>query len=92
MTTRRGQLVDMRQRLTAQISARRKLGVYGDVEILDDELKEVLDTQIDDIEWRIEGVIAQVEALSTTANLLRSIPGIGPVSAAMLIAELPELG
>lgn len=92
LTTRRGQLVDMRKRLKAQISARRKQGVSADVEIMDDELKEVLDTQIDDIERRIEDVIAQVETLSARANLLRSIPGIGPISAATLIAELPELG
>lgn len=92
LTTRRGQLVDMRKRLKAQISARRKQGVSADVETMDDELKEVLDTQIDDIERRIENVIAQAETLAAKANLLRSIPGIGPVSAAMLIAELPELG
>jgi transposase len=40
----------------------------------------------------IENAIAQTEALAARANLLRSIPGIGPVYAAMLIAELPELG
>ena len=92
LTTRRGQLVDMRKRLKAQIAARRKQGISADVETMDDELKEVLDTQIDQIERRIENVIAQVEPLAAKANLLRSIPGIGPVSAAMLIAELPELG
>jgi transposase len=92
LTTRRGQLVDMRKRFKAQISARRKQGVSADVETMDDELKEVLDTKIDDIERRIENVIAQVETLAAKANLLRSIPGVGPVSAAMLIAELPELG
>lgn len=92
LTTRRGQLVDMRKRLKAQIGARRKQGISADVETMDDELKEVLDTQIDQIERRIENVIAQVEPLAAKANLLRSIPGIGPVSAAMLIAELPELG
>jgi transposase len=59
---------------------------------MDDDLQEVLDTQIHDIERRIEKVIAKVETLATKANLLRSIPGIGPVSAAMLIAELPEIG
>jgi len=59
---------------------------------MDDDLKDILDTQIDAIEQRIENVIAQVEPLAAKANLLRSIPGIGPVSAAMLIAELPELG
>ena len=82
----------MRKRLKAQISARRKQGVSADVETMDDDLQEVLDTQIHDIERRIENAIAQVETLATKANLLRSIPGIGPVSAAMLIAELPELG
>ena len=92
LTTRRGQLVDIRKRLKAQMAARRKQGISADVETMDDELKEVLDTQIDHIERRIENVIAQVEPLAAKANLLRSIPGIGPVSAAMEIAELPELG
>lgn len=92
LTTRRGQIVDMRKRLKAQISAREKQGVSADVKTMDDALKDVLDTQIDAIERRIENVIAHVEPLATKATLLRSIPGIGPVSAAMLIAELPELG
>ncbi|WP_420006263.1 hypothetical protein [Arenibacterium sp. LLYu02] len=57
---------------------------------MDNELKEMLDTQINGIERRIEGIIAQVETLAATANLPRSIPGIGLVSAAVLTAELPE--
>lgn len=92
LTTRRGQLVDMRKRLKAQISARKKQGVSADVETMDDDLQNVLGAQISVIEQRIENVIAQTEPLAAKANLLRSIPGIGPVSAAMLIAELPELG
>ena len=92
LTTRRGQLVDMRKRLKAQIGARKKQGVSADVETLDDDLQDVLDAQISVIERRIENVIAQAEPLAAKASLLRSIPGIGPVSAAMLIAELPELG
>ncbi|MEB8389309.1 IS110 family transposase [Rhodobacteraceae bacterium KMM 6894] len=92
LTTRRGQLVDMRKRLKAQIWARKKQGISADVEAMDDDLKDVLDIQIDAVERRIEKIIAQVETLAVRANLLRSIPGIGPVSAAMLIAELPELG
>jgi len=59
---------------------------------MDDDLEDVLRTQIEALERRIENVIAQVEPFAAKANLLRSIPGIGPVSAAMLIAELPELG
>jgi transposase len=52
----------------------------------------MLDTQVGDIERRIDSVMAQKEASAAKARLLWSIPGIGPVSAAMLIAELPELG
>jgi transposase len=59
---------------------------------MDNNLKDVLDTQIDDIEHRIENVIARVEIFVARAGLLRSITGIGQVSAAMLIAELPERG
>jgi transposase len=59
---------------------------------MDDALKTMLDTRIGELERRIESVIAQEEGSATKARLLRSIPGIGPVSAAMLIAEMPELG
>ena len=92
LTTRRGQLVEMRKRLKAQIGARRKQDVSADVETMDDDLRGMLDAQISVIEQRIENVIADAEPLAARANLLRSIPGIGPISAAMLIAEMPELG
>ena len=92
LTTRRAQIVDMRKRLTAQISARKKQNVPAEVEGMDEDLKTMLDTQIHDLERRIESAIAQEETSAVKASLLRSIPGIGPVSAAMLIAEMPELG
>jgi transposase len=43
-------------------------------------------------EQRSNRAISSEEMSATIAHLLRSIPGIGPVSAAMLIAEMPELG
>ena len=92
LTTRRAQIVDMRKRLSAQIAARRKQDIHADVEGMDADLRAMLDTQISDLERRIDSVIAQEETLVAKARLLRSIPGIGPVSAAMLIAEMPELG
>ena len=82
----------MRNRLSAQIAARQKKGIPADVKGMDDALKAMLETQIGDLERRIETVIAQEKTSAAEAKLLRSIPGIGPVSAAMLIAELPELG
>ena len=66
--------------------------ISADVEAMDDALKAMLDTQVGDLERRIERVIAQEESSAAKARLLRSIPGIGPVSAAMLLAEMPELG
>ncbi|MBB4021214.1 MULTISPECIES: IS110 family RNA-guided transposase [Actibacterium] len=92
LTTRRAQIVDMRKRLLAQIAARKKQDVPAGVEGMDEDLKAMLDTQVGDLERRIECAIAQEETSAAKARLLRSIPGIGPVSAAMLIAEMPELG
>ncbi|WP_215762444.1 IS110 family transposase [Acetobacter sp. P1H12_c] len=92
LTVRRAQMVDARKRLSAQISARRKQGVSAELEDMDSTLKAFIETQISELEQRIEEVIAQGKELSAKAELLRSIPGIGPVSVAMLLAEMPELG
>lgn len=82
----------MRKRLSAQIAARKKQHIPAGIEGMDADLVAMLDIQVGDVERRIENVIAQEEASAVKARLLLSIPGIGPVSAAMLIAELPELG
>ncbi len=51
-----------------------------------------LDTEIRAIEQQIEMLIRLSAALSFAASLLRTIPGIGPVTATALIALMPELG
>jgi transposase len=51
-----------------------------------------LDTLIKQLEQQIETLIRRSAALARAACLLRSIPGIGPVNAAALIALMPELG
>jgi transposase len=51
-----------------------------------------LETRIATIEARIDDLIAQHNDFSVRAQALRSIPGIGPVLAPMLIATMPELG
>jgi len=80
----------MRKRLAAQIGARKKQDIPADPEGMDDALKTVPDTRVGHLGRRSESVIAQDETSVAKARLLRSIPGIGPVSAAMLIAELPD--
>lgn len=92
LTSKRGQLVETRKRILAQIKAHGKLGTAEMFEAMDDKLKNLLDHQITELEARIEQIIATDESLATTAGILRSIPGIGPVASTMLIAEMPELG
>lgn len=92
LTTRRAQIVEMRKRLAAQIAARKKQNIMADIEDMDDALRAMLDTQIGDLERRIAEAIDQDVNSAIKAKLLLSIPGIGPVSAGMLIAEMPELG
>ena len=59
---------------------------------LDAELVRVLDAQIRRLETVIAQEIAAEAALAAKAELLRSIPGIGPVVTAGLLARMPELG
>lgn len=92
LTGKRGQLVETRKRLLAQIKARQKQGLCEPLEEMDDALRLLLDTQIAELESKIERLIVADETLAETARILRSIPGIGPVASTMLIAEMPELG
>ncbi|MFG6661026.1 transposase [Sulfitobacter sp. 915] len=59
---------------------------------IDEDLKGLLDRQIAGLEAQIEDIIAADASLAMTADILRSVPGIGPVVSTMLIAEMPELG
>ncbi len=56
------------------------------------ERRELLHRQVDDLERRIVGLIEADGVMSKTFALLRSVPGVGPVLAWTLIAEMPELG
>ena len=59
---------------------------------MDDALKTMLDGQVGDLERGIESVMALEDSTAAKARHLPSIPGIGSVSAAMLLAEMPKLG
>lgn len=52
----------------------------------------LLQREIDSIETAITQSIAASEDLRGRAALLRTAPGVGPVSATALLAEMPELG
>ncbi|MBL3675662.1 transposase [Paracoccus sp. KCTC 42845] len=92
LTTCRAQMVELRKRLVAQIGARMRQDVAAELDLMDEELRTMLEAQIRELEQRIAGILAQENALAAKAKLLRSIPGSGPVCAAMLLSEMPELG
>lgn len=51
-----------------------------------------LDQAIARLEQRIDEAIGSTPALAQNANLLRSAPGVGAVTATIVIAAMPELG
>lgn len=59
---------------------------------MDDALRLLLDRQNLELQSRIEQLIAADDALAETDQILRSIPGIGPVANTMLIAGMREFG
>jgi len=88
LVTRRRQIVQMigaeKQREKRQLQPRLKRSIARLVGALTKELGE-LDRQIDD---EIRGT----PAWQAKEDLLRSMPGVGPVVSRTLLAELPELG
>lgn len=92
LTSKRGQLVETRKRLLVQIKAYQKSGSADMFDAMDADLTALLDHQIATLEGQIETVITTDADLRGTAEILRSVPGIGPVASTMLIAEMPELG
>jgi transposase len=51
-----------------------------------------LERRVGDVDDEIGGAIEQSPVWRVHENLLRSVPGIGPVTARTLLADLPELG
>lgn len=88
LQTLRDQLVHMR----AQEKTRFKSAFDEEIALVHQSLIEDLSTKISDIEARIQTLIKTEAALAERAALLRTAPGVGPVSAAVLLCLLPELG
>jgi transposase len=89
LSRRRDQLVGMRQQERVRRSESEHEAAICDS--LDAHLA-WLDAAIRDIESQIRTLVNDTPALHEAETLLRSVPGIGPVAAATLIALMPELG
>jgi transposase len=85
---RRDQLVAMRQQ------ERTRRAEIDDPDLAADLERHLawLDAAVSDFDARIADLIAAQPSLRQTRALVQSIPGVGPVTAATLMALIPELG
>lgn len=87
MMTRRRQLLDMRSD-----EMRRKHTALRALHASIETVIEFLTQQIDDVDGDIEKLMRSTPLWREADDLLRSVPGVGPVLAATLTAFVPELG
>jgi transposase len=88
LIVRRRQLVETR---TAELNRRKQTTSKTARQSIDKVLK-LLTRQIDDLEHAIARLIQSDDQWQQKAEIVDSAPGIGPTTAATLVAELPELG
>jgi transposase len=88
-------LLARRRQITAMLVAERKrLGSATTSGVRERIASHIvwLDTELDDLETGLQNVIQASPLWRATEDLLRSVPGIGAITAYTLIADLPELG
>lgn len=88
LAKRRDQLVSMR----AQEKNRRSEAEDRAMAERIGRLIAVLDDEIAEIEAEISALIKAEQEIAEDAQLMRSLPGIGPVACMQLLAQMPELG
>ncbi|RWY37644.1 IS110 family transposase [Falsigemmobacter intermedius] len=92
LNSKRIQLVDLRRRHLVMMKGQKRQGIDEMFSAQDKDLLALLAAQVRQVEQRISQVIASDQLLARRADLLQSVPGLGDVTTAMLISELPELG
>jgi transposase len=88
LVARRRQVIEMR---VAERNRRRMAAQRRVLKAIDRHLA-LLQVELSELEGDIAGAIRNTPAWQEEAELLDSVPGIGPVTRRTLIAELPELG
>jgi len=86
LAKRREQLMQMR---TAELN-RLKTARYDAREYIQDHVK-YLEQQLAEVERKINKLMQQSEELSAARKVLMSVPGVGPVTANILLIRLPEI-
>ncbi|WP_156520869.1 IS110 family transposase [Magnetospirillum moscoviense] len=88
MEGRRWQLVELLQAERCRLAMTRSAAVRATVQAVID----VLTANLDAIELQLHAHIKATPELAQRARMLQSLHGVGPITAMVLIAELPELG
>jgi transposase len=88
LVARRRQVIEM---MVAERNRRRQATQRRVLRAIDRHL-EVLQAELSELEGDIDGAIRGSPAWQADAELLASVPGVGPATLRTLIAELPELG
>jgi transposase len=88
LVRRRHQLTDLRTEELNREQTIRHRQVLKSVR----KMIKTLDSQIIDIDQLIQKYIQSDEQLSSKNRILRSAPGVGPQTSAILLSQLPELG
>jgi transposase len=89
------ELLAYRDRVLAEIGARTQQRGHLHSAFLVQRADAALDAlrrEAETLAYLIEATVASDEGLSERAGRLRSFPGVGPLSAAALVAHMPELG
>lgn len=86
--TRRRQLVEMRKQEVTRLQQTTDHEARSDIK----GLILLLERRIEKVETRIAEIIQASPELAETNRQLQSVPGVGTIVAATLMAELPEIG
>ena len=90
-----GELVARRRQVIQMIVAernRRRRATQGRVLRAIDRHLELLQSELSELDGDIDGAIRKSPVWQADAELLVSVPGVGPATSRTLIADLPELG
>lgn len=88
LVTRRRQLIELRTAEQNRLETATTKMVRKNIR----HLVEQLDKQIRQLEEAIGQLVESEPELASRAALLKSVPGVGPVTVASLLVDLPELG
>jgi transposase len=88
LVARRRQVIEM---MVAERNRRRRATQHRVLRAIERHL-ELLQSELSELDHDIDGAIRNSPAWQADADLLDSVPGIGPATLRTLIAELPELG